>query len=590
MTAKEYLSQAYRLDQRIDSNIAEITRLREMACGISSPSWEEKVQTTRNTDAPFVRCLEKIMDLEKVVNSEIDTLVDLKRQIRTTVDTVTNVNERMVLRYRYIHNMTWEQIGGELNADESTIQRNQEWTFVKAYTDEGISGTNTKHRAGFNEMIEDALAGKIDLIVTKSVSRFARNTVDSLVTIRKLKEKGVQVYFEKENIYTFDGKGELLLTIMSSLAQEESRSISENVTWGQRKRFADGKVNLPYKQFLGYRKGADGFPEVVPEEAVIVRRIYTRFMEGLTPGAIAKELTADGIPTPSGKQRWQTSTVESILQNEKYKGAALLQKCFTVDFLTKKRKVNEGEVPQYYVEHSHEPIITPEEFDKVQTELARRKQISRQYSGKSIFSSRIVCGDCGSYFGSKVWNSTSKYRRVIWQCNGKFKGEHKCETPHLDEETIKARFVTALNAIIENKDNILEDCRLMQATLTDCTGIDTEIESLLEEIDVVTELTKRCIAENSQMAQNQEEYAARYNGFVERYEKAKARLEQFRTTKAAREAQAEAIGAFMFEVQELDALTEFDEKLWLTVIDTVTVHADGRMTFKFQGGKTLTSY
>lgn len=158
--------------------------------------------------------------------------------------------------------------------------------------------------------------------------------------------------------------------------------------------------------FLGYRKGTDGFPEVVPEEAIVVRRIYTRFMEGLTPGAIAKELTADGIPTPSRKQRWQTSTVESILQNEKYKGAALLQKCFTVDFLTKKRKVNEGEVPQYYVEHSHEPIITPEEFDKVQTELARRKQISRQYSGKSIFSSRIVCGDCGSYFGSKVWNST----------------------------------------------------------------------------------------------------------------------------------------------------------------------------------------
>ena len=325
----------------------------------------------------------------------------------------------------------------------------------------------------------------------------------------------------------------------------------------------------------------------MPEEAAIVRRIYTRFIAGLTPGAIAKELTADGIPTPSRKQRWQTSTVESILQNEKYKGAALLQKCFTVDFLTKKQKVNEGEVPQYYVEHSHEPIITPEEFDKVQTELARRKQISRQYSGKSIFSSRIVCGDCGSYYGSKVWNSTSKYRRVIWQCNGKFKGEHKCETPHLDEETIKARFVAALNAIIESKDNILEDCRLMQATLTDCTGIDTEIESLLEEIDVVTELTKRCIAENSQMAQNQEEYAARYNGFVERYEKAKARLEQLRTTKAAREAQAEAIGAFMFEMQELDTLTEFDEKLWLTIIDTITVHADGRMTFKFQGGTEI---
>ena len=429
---------------------------------------------------------------------------------------------------------------------------------------------------------------KMPFIIRNHSGKGMEERLDML--IRKLKEKGVEVYFEKENIYTFDGKGELLLTIMSSLAQEESRSISENVTWGQRKRFADGKVNLPYKQFLGYRKGADGFPEVVPEEAIVVHRIYTRFMEGLTPGAIAKELTADGIPTPSRKQRWQTSTVESILQNEKYKGAALLQKCFTVDFLTKKRKVNEGEVPQYYVEHSHEPIITPEEFDKVQTELVRRKQVSRQYSGKSIFSSRIICGDCGSYFGSKVWNSTSKYRRVIWQCNGKFKGEHKCETPHLDEETIKARFVAALNAVIDSKDNILEDCRLMQATLTDCTGIDTEIESLLEEIEVVTELTKRCIAENSQTAQNQEEYTARYNGFVERYEKAKAQLEQLRTTKAEREAQAEAIGAFMFEVQELDALTEFDEKLWLTIIDTITVHADGRMTFKFRGGKTLTSY
>lgn len=467
------------------------------------------------------------------------------------------------------------------------IKQNPEWEFVKVYTDEGISGCNTKHRTGFNEMIADALSGKIDLIVTKSVSRFARNTVDSLVTIRKLKEKGVEVFFQKENIYTFDGKGELLLTIMSSLAQEESRSISENVTWGQRKRFADGKVSLPYKQFLGYRKGADGFPEVVPEEAIVVHRIYTRFMEGLTPGAIAKELTADGIPTPAGKQRWQTSTVESILKNEKYKGAALLQKCFTVDFLTKKKKVNEGEVPQYYVEHSHEPIITPEEFDKVQTEFERRKRISRQYSGKSIFSSRIICGDCGAFFGSKVWNSTNKYRRVIWQCNNKFKGEHKCETPHLDEETIKTRFVGAFNAILADKDSALENCRLMQATLTDCTGIDTEIESLLEEIEVVTELTKRCIAENSQTAQNQEEYTARYNGFVERYEKAKAQLEQLRTTKAEREAQAEAIGAFMFEMQELDTVNEFDKKLWLTVIDTVTVHADGRMTFKFQGGTEI---
>lgn len=204
----------------------------------------------------------------------------------------------------------------------------------------------------------------------------------------------------------------------------------------------------------------------------------------------------------------------------------------------------------------------------------------------AFFGKELFCLDGsplrGSFFGSKVWNSTSKYHRVIWQCNNKFKGDHKCERPHLDEETIKARFVVAFNAVLDSKDNILEDCRLMQSALTNYTGVDEEIQSLLEEIDVVTELTKRCIAENSQTAQNQAEYKARYNGFVTRYEKAKTRVEELRSIKNARQAQADAIGTFMFEVQELDTLSEFDEKLWLTVIDTVTVYADGRMTLKFQ--------
>ena len=224
------------------------------------------------------------------------------------------------------------------------IQEQPDWEFAGVYTDEGISAVNTKKRDGFNQMVRDALNGKIDLIVTKSVSRFARNTVDSLVTVRKLKEKGVEVYFEKENIYTLDSKGELLITIMSSLAQEESRSISENVTWGQRKRFADGKVSVAYKQFLGYEKGEDDIPRIVEKEAVIVQRIYALFMAGKTPGGIARLLTAEGIPTPAGKEQWRSSTIESILTNEKYKGAALLQKKFTVDFLLKKMKPNEGEV------------------------------------------------------------------------------------------------------------------------------------------------------------------------------------------------------------------------------------------------------
>ena len=259
------------------------------------------------------------------------------------------ITKRRVAGYARVSTDSEEQqtsYAAQIDYYTNYIKSRDDWEFVNVYTDEGISATNTKHRDGFNQMISDALDGKIDLIVTKSVSRFARNTVDSLTTVRKLKEKGIEVYFQKENIYTLDSKGELLITIMSSLAQEESRSISENVTWGQRKRFADGKVSLPYKRFLGYKRGENGLPDVVPEEAEIVRLIYRSFMEGMTPCKIAKTLTDKKIPTPAGKEKWQSSTIESILTNEKYKGAALLQKKFTVDFLTKKTKINEGEVPQ----------------------------------------------------------------------------------------------------------------------------------------------------------------------------------------------------------------------------------------------------
>lgn len=503
----------------------------------------------------------------------------------------TGVRKRRTAGYARVSTDSDEQFTSyEAQIDYYTryIQNNPEWDFVAVYTDEGISATNTRHRDGFNRMIEDALAGKIDLIVTKSVSRFARNTVDSLVTVRKLKEKGVEVFFEKENIYTLDSKGELLITIMSSLAQEESRSISENVTWGQRKRFADGKVSLPYKQFLGYRKGPDGFPEMVEDEAMIVRRIYSQFMAGQTPYLIAKSLTADGIPTPSGKAIWRTTTVASILTNEKYKGAALLQKCFTVDFLNKKRKINEGEVPQYYIEKSHQPIIDPKEFDLVQAEFARRKGLGLHYSGGSVFASRIVCGDCGNFYGPKVWHSNSKYRRTIWQCNEKFAGERKCQTPHLKEEDIKARFLAAFNKLLGGKDTLLEDCRIMQSHLTDCSAIDAELDGLLREIEVVTELTKRCIQENAQSAQSQEEYAERYNGFVARYETARDKVAVLQQQKEARLAQADAIGGFMFALSEQGCeLTEFDEGLWLAVTEKATVYKNGRLVFTFQNGTEI---
>ncbi len=288
---------------------------------------------------------------------------------RYTATPINSTKKRRVAGYARVSTDHEDQTTSyEAQVDYYTnyIKSRDDWEFVAIYTDEGISATNTKKREGFKTMIADALAGKIDLIVTKSVSRFARNTVDSLTTVRKLKDEGIEIYFEKENIWTLDSKGELLITIMSSLAQEESRSISENVTWGQRKRMADGKVSFAYSRFLGLDKDKETGKIVVnPEQAETVRLIFHLFLEGMTPHSIATELTSRGIKTPAGKDVWNQQTVRRMLSNEKYKGDALLQKEFTVDFLQKKMKKNEGEVPQYYVEGNHEAIISPAVFDMV---------------------------------------------------------------------------------------------------------------------------------------------------------------------------------------------------------------------------------
>lgn len=508
----------------------------------------------------------------------------------TGVSVVAAIQKRVAAYARVSTDSDEQQTSYEAQVDYYTryIKSKPEWAFVKVYTDEGISGTNTKNRDGFNEMVRDALNGKIDLIITKSVSRFARNTVDSLITVRKLKEKGVEVYFEKENIYTLDSKGELLITIMSSLAQEESRSISENVTWGQRKRFADGKFSLAYKTFLGYENGGDGLPKVVASEAKLVRRIYSLFMQGKTPCTIAGILTKEEIPTPGGKQKWRASTILSILTNEKYKGAALLQKTFTVDFLTKKTKRNEGEIPQYYIENSHEAIIDPVEFEWVQAELERRKKMGKRYSGKNVFSAKLVCAECGEFFGPKVWQSNSKYRKTIWQCNNKYKNSSPCQTPYFYEDELKERFVNAYNKLISDHEDILEDCRLMQEVVSDCTDIDEKLNDLYEEIEVVTELTRKAVEQNSTQSLNQQEYMNRYNNYLKRYEKLKKQISMLEAEKKERLNKSVFIGGFMFEVSEYQrAIDCFNDQLWMMVIDCVEIHHDGKMIFKFRNGASI---
>lgn len=261
------------------------------------------------------------------------------------------------------------------------------------------------------------------------------------------------------------------------------------------------------------------------------------------------------------------------------------QKTFTVDFLSKKKKVNEGEHPQYYVEHSHEAIIDPREWQLVQLEMARRKSLGMRYSGNCVLATRIVCGDCGSYFGPKVWNSTSKYKRTIWQCNNKFKGETKCSTPHIEEQEIKSRFISVINFLLPGKQALLEDCRLMQDALTDCTKIDEQLNALTEELEVVAALTRKCIAENAAEVIDQVEYKKRYDGLNDRYNITREKIEAMEKKKTSRIGEADKIGAFMFEMLERDEpLDTFDDRLWIAVIDHATVFHDGRIVFTFVNG------
>ena len=460
----------------------------------------------------------------------------------------TPVKKRRVAAYARVSTDKDEQQNSyEAQVDYYTthIQSNPEWMFAGVYSDAGITGTSMKKRDGFNQMVTDALAGKIDLILTKSVSRFARNTVDSLTTVRKLKEKGVEVYFEKENIYTLDSKGELLITIMSSLAQEEARNISDNTAWGQRKRFADGKMSLGYSHFLGYKKGAaDGEMEIVEEEAVIVRRIYAEFLAGKSTYDIAARLTKDGIPTPAKKTVWHASTVDSILHNEKYKGDAILQKRFTVDFLSKKTKKNEGEYPQYYIENNHPAIIRPEVFEMVQEEFRRRQAAGGHAQCKTPFSGRIVCADCGGFYGRKVWHAGSKYAKVHWHCNNKFQKRRYCSTPTLKEKSIEECFVAAFNGLLARKAEIAEDYALCLDAITDTSAYQARLDAINRECgELSTLINALCAAKRVQ------------------------------------------VGAFLTELEKRKTpLTKFDPLVWQATLNHMRVNPDCTVTFVFRDG------
>ena len=350
----------------------------------------------------------------------------------------------------------------------SLIQENPEWEMVSVFADEGISGTGTKKRVQFNRMIAACKRGRIDLILTKSLSRFARNTVDCLETIRELKAMGIGVVFEKENINTLTADSEFLITLYSSFAQAESESLSKNVTWGIHKNMEAGNVTFHYSRILGYRRGPDGEPEIDPDEAKTVRRIYRRYLEGASLGVIQRELMEDGVPTAKDMRGWSRQILKNILTNEKYIGDVKLQKTFVTDCISKQVKKNTGERAMYYVENHHAPIVTREIFHRVQEEMARRtskrkvmqktgKTEQGKYSAKYALSELLVCGECGTPYKRCTWVRKGN-KRIVWRCVSRLEyGTKYCHhSPTLDEDKIQKAVMAALNRFAGNQSEIIE--------------------------------------------------------------------------------------------------------------------------------------
>lgn len=376
------------------------------------------------------------------------------------------------------------------------INRKKEWTLVKIFADAGISGTQAKKRPEFLKMIRMCRQQKIDLIITKSISRFARNTVDCLEYVRQLKDLGIGVIFEKENLNTLTMTSEFMIALYGSFAQAESESISKNVSWGKQKAYAEGKVSFQYAKLLGYKKGANGKPEIVPEEAETVRMIYDLFLDGLSFTRIKKALESQNLLTATGKKIWSESNIKSILKNEKYVGDALLQKTFTVDCISKKVQKNNGERPMYLVTNHHDPIIDRDTFNRVQQELARRtskrkisdKTITEQgkYSSKYALSELLICGNCGTPYRRCTWSANGK-KQIVWRCISRLEhGKKYCtDSPTIHEEPLQRAILSAVNEYLDCREEISKILKANIGSVLECQEQQKMInlENRLKELD-----------------------------------------------------------------------------------------------------------
>ena len=477
------------------------------------------------------------------------------------------------------------------------IEGTDNWKMAGIYADDGKSATNTKKRDDFNAMIKDAMDGKIDMILTKSVSRFARNTVDSLLTIRKLKEKNVAVVFEKEGVNTLDGTGEILITILSSLAQEESRNISENTRWGVVRRFENGKMIVNHNKFMGYTKNENGDLVIVQEEAEIVRLIFRLYLEGYSAKKISQYLEENGIKTATGQDKWYDSVIFKMLHNEKYMGDALLQKTYTVDFMTKKKVINKGIVPQYYVEDDHEPIIPKELFYRVQEELARRASmnksaVTRKKNQKSKFSSEyaltglLLCGDCGQEYRRVTWSRNGK-KKIMWRCSNRLtNGTKNCKKSEtLEEGALNRVVMEAINRITRGDGDFVGAFRQNVIRVIGSYGGEQEPDEYDEKIKEKEEEMVALIAENARVGSYTDKFDEKYRRIAEEITTLKEeQIEARRKTKLADSYEQRLKDMDSFLEKQTCQIPEFDNDLVRRLIASIKVVSAEKLIIQFQSG------
>ena len=481
------------------------------------------------------------------------------------------------------------------------IMTNKEWTMAGIFADEGITGTSARKRPEFLRMIRQCKQGKIDIVLTKSISRFARNTVDCLNYVRALKELGIAVIFEKENMNTLEIDSEILITMLGAFAQSESESISANVRWGIRQAMKEGKATIQYKYLYGYRKGDDSKPEIIPDQAEVVRKIYDLFLSGTPVRGIQEYLNANSVPNINGESKWARSAIDSILTNEKYCGDVLLQKTYIDDCINKKVKKNTGQLPMYLVQNHHEGIISHETFDAAQAELARRsagKSPSKKnaptgrsrYSSKYALSDRLYCGECGTRYQRCTWRNRDGSKRIVWRCVSRVDyGSKYChDSPTLDEEPLHRAVLAAINSTVKDKNNIVYNLKAaMEKELAPAAGQQLSLSEIDDRLDQLNTEFSKVLAEASESG-DQSAYSGRFREIMQKQATLKAQRDEIQRMLAESGKAAAHIEQCRQAAESTPAtITEWDEALIRQVVESVTAETGNEIIVALKSGASI---